>query len=86
MNPSDWPAHLLIMNDWELDRWLSRFVIEIRCRDGKEYSVNLYQICCGILHYIREVKPQLDIFHDAAFASFCKTLNAEMKRLKAGGH
>ena len=26
MNLSDWPAHLLIMNDWELDRWLSRFV------------------------------------------------------------
>ena len=52
MNPSDWPAHLLIMNDWELDRWLSRFVLEIGRRDGKEYSPNtLYQIC--ILRYIR---------------------------------
>ena len=57
-----------------------------RC-DGKQYLPNtLYQISCGILRYIREVKPQLDIFHDAAFASFRKTLNAEMKHLKAGGH
>ena len=23
MNLSDWPAHLLIMNDWELDLWLA---------------------------------------------------------------
>ena len=29
MNPSDWPAHLLILNDWELNRWLSQFVLEI---------------------------------------------------------
>ena len=72
------------MNDWELDRWLSRFVIEIRRRDGKEYPPNtLYQICCGILHYIREVKPQLDIFREAAFASFRKTLDAEMKRFES---
>ena len=86
MNRSDWPAHVLILNDWELNRWLSRFVLEIRQRDGKEYPVNTqYQICCGILRYIRELKPQLDIFRDAAFARFYQTLDAEMKRLKAGG-
>ena len=61
-------------------------MLEVRRRDGKEYPVNTwYQICCGILHYIRELKPQLDIFRDAAFASFCQTLDAEMKHLKAGG-
>ena len=69
------------MNDWELDRWLSRFVLEIRRRDGKEYPPNtLYQICCGILRYIREVKPQLDIFRDAAFAS-CKGKHAQCQLL-----
>ena len=52
----------------------------------KEFPVNTwYQICCGILRYIREFKPQLDIFCDAAFASFHQTLDAEMKHLKAGG-
>ena len=61
-------------------------MLEIRQRDGKEYPVNTwYQMCCGILRYIRELRPQLDIFCDAAFASFCHTLNDEMKHLKAGG-
>ena len=36
-------------------------------------------------YFVLQVKPQLDIFRDAVFASFRKTLNAEMKRLKAGG-
>ena len=86
MNQSDWPAHLLILNNWELNQWLSQFVLEIRRHDEKEYPVNTwYQICCGILYYIWELKRQLDIFFDAAFASFCQALDAEMKRLKAGG-
>ena len=60
--------------------------MEIRRRDGKEYPPNtLHQICCGILRYVREVKPELDIFRDAEFASFRTTLDAEMKRLKARG-
>ena len=51
-----------------------------------QYPPNtLYQICCGILRYIWELKPQLDIFRDAAFASFHQTLDAEMECLKAGG-
>ena len=50
-----------------------------------QYPPNtLYQICCGILRYIWELKPQLDIFRDAAFASFHQTLDAEMECLKAG--
>ena len=28
VNPSDWPAHLLIMSECELNRWLSLFVLE----------------------------------------------------------
>ena len=50
-----------------------------------EKNIRLYQTCCGILRYIRQLKPQLDIFHDAAFASFNQTHNAEVKHWKAGG-
>ena len=72
MNQSDWPANLLILNDWELNRWLSRFVLEIT-RHGKEYPVNTwYQICCGILCYIQELKPQLDVCCDDKFGVFIK--------------
>ena len=61
-------------------------MLKIRRHDGKEYPPNtLYQICCGILRYVRELKLQLDTFRDAPFASFGHTLNAEMKHLKASG-
>ena len=55
-----------------------------QARDGKEYLPNyntLRQISCGFLCYIRELKPELDIFHDSAFTSFRTTLDAVMKRL-----
>ena len=79
MNRSDWPAHLLIMNNWEPNRWLSRFVLEIRSTKHP-VSDRLWYFA---LH--PGVKPQLDIFGDAAFASFWQNLDAEMKHLKAGG-
>ena len=50
------------------------------------YRNTLCQTCCGILRYIRELKLQLDIFRDAAFASFRQTLDAEVKHWKAGVH
>ena len=31
--PSDWPPHLLICTPWELNRWVSRFVLEVRRQD-----------------------------------------------------
>ena len=61
-------------------------MLEIRRHDGKEHSVTTqYQVSCGILRYIRELTPQLNIFCDAASASFRQSFDAEMKRLKAGG-
>ena len=71
---------------WELNQWLSRFVLEIRWHHGKEHPPNsLYQIHCGILHYIQKFRAQLDVLHAAVFASCHQTLNTEMKCLKAGG-
>lgn len=85
-SPSDWPPHLLICTPWELNRWMSRFVLEVRRQDGKHYPPNtLYQLCCGLMRYVREVKPDLDIFKDLQFSEFCRTLDAEMKRLRSLG-
>ena len=82
VSPSDWPPHLFICSEWELNRWLCRFVLEVRRQDGKNYPPNtLYQLCCGVLRYVREVKPDLDVFKDQAFGEFRRTLDAEMKRL-----
>ena len=82
--PTAWPPHLMIIKPCELNLWLSRFVLEVRRQDGQPYPPNtLHQLCCGILRQVREIKPELDIFKDPEFVSFRKTLDAEMKRLKA---
>ena len=62
----------------ELDYWLSRFILEVRRKDGNCYPSNtLHQLCYGILRFLREVKPSIDIFKNPEFASFHKTLDAE---------
>ena len=60
--------------------------MEVRRQDGAEYPPNsLHQLCCGILRYARERESELDIFRDTAFLPFQKTLDGEMKRLRAKG-
>ena len=67
--------------------WMSRFVLEVRKKDGSEYSPNtLHHICCGILRHLRESgRPDIDIFKDSSFADFRATLDGEMKRLQSLG-
>ena len=65
---------------------MQKFVLEIRREDGKEYPPNtLYQICCGIMRHIRKYSHEINFFIQPTFASFKKTLDGEMKRLKANG-
>ena len=65
---------------------MSRFVLEVRRQDGQHYPPNtLHQLCCGVMRYVREVKPDLDIFKDQQFSDFRRTLDAEMKRLRSLG-
>ena len=76
--------HLLTL--YEIDYWMQKFVLEIRCKNGKEYPPNtVYQICCGIMHHIRKYSPEINFFSQPTFATFKKTLDVEMKRLKANG-
>ena len=71
----------------ELDYWLSRFVLEVRKKNGSVYPPNtLVHLCSGIMRQIRwGGRPEIDIFKDEAFASFRSTLDAEMKRLQSQG-
>ena len=65
---------------------MSRFVLEARRQDRKNYPPNtLYQLCCGLTRYVREVKPDLDIFKDKQFSESRRTLDAEMKGLRSLG-
>ena len=67
--------------------WLSRFVLEIRRRDGERYPpASLYQLCCGILRYLRAAgRAEVNIFEQAEFHTFRATLDSEMKRLNSTG-
>ena len=84
--PAECPAHLYVLafSPLQLDYWLTRFVLEARRKDGKPYPPNtLHQLVCGILRYVRELKPTID--KDKEFASLRRTLDAEMKSLRAQG-
>ena len=83
---TDWPVHLFIAQPQELNHWLSKFVLEARKSNGEPYTPDtLYNICSGLLRYIRERRPQINIFKDSSYASFQRTLDGEMKRLRASG-
>ena len=71
----------------ELQHWMTRFVCEIRKKDGSEYPPNtLHHICSGILRYLRaNGYPTLDIFKDSEFHEFRASLDAEMRRLQKKG-
>ena len=83
----EWPIHLLIANNEQLDYWLSKFIIEVRQYDGQPYPPNtLYNICCGLLRHIREAKQEINIFRDSAFSGFRRTLDGQMKILRSTVH
>ena len=76
---SQWPTHLMITQPKELDYWLSKFVLEARKANGDCYTPDtLYSICSGLLRYIRENRPEINIFKSSSFAGFQRTLDGEM--------
>ena len=60
-----------------------RFVLEVRRKDGNEYPPNtLHQLCCGILHYMREIEPKLDIFKQPRFSDDIGFRNEVIKSVR----
>ncbi|XP_048763272.2 uncharacterized protein LOC125671541 isoform X2 [Ostrea edulis] len=80
---------LLQMSIMELNHYLSCFVIECRRKDKSEYPPNtLYQMCCGLLRYMRDhevIDKNFMDLNDHRFAGFHKTLDARMKDLTSRG-
>ncbi len=56
----------------ELQHWLTRFVLEVRKKDGSEFPPNsLHHLCSGIVRYLHgNGHPSIDVFKDAEFAQF----------------
>ena len=70
-----------------LQHWLTRFVLEVRKKNGAEYSPNtLHHLCTGIMRFLRwNGWPSVDFFADTEFMDFRAVLDGEMKRLQAKG-
>ena len=69
-----------------LQYWLSRFLMEIRTKEGAEYAPNLLRHNYSFWNYaslrqncMRKIRYRF--FKDREFADFRASLDAEMKRL-----
>ena len=80
-------APLSEMTQEEVQHWLTRFILEVRKKDGSVYPPNtLYHICCGLMRHLKWTgKPEINFFKDKEFADFRASLDAEMKNLQSQG-
>ena len=78
---------ILSLTPQQLNYWLTRFILEVRKRDGSQYPPNtIHHITAGIMRYLRwNGKPNIDLFKDPEFREFRDSLDAEMKRLQREG-
>ncbi len=73
------------MTDSNINFWLPRFILEVCKVNGDEYPPNtLYQMICGIQRHLQKNRPCISLF-GPTFADVNRTLDAEMKRLRATG-
>ncbi|KAJ8270845.1 hypothetical protein GJAV_G00119940 [Gymnothorax javanicus] len=71
----------------QLGYFMSKFVLEVRKKDGCEYPPNsLFQIVMGIQSYIKTVsKRNVEFLQSDVFEEFRQVLDGEMKRLTRKG-
>ena len=71
----------------KLQQCLTSFVLEVRKKNGEEYSPDtLHHLCCGIMRFLcSNGWPSIDLFTDTEFTDFHAVLDSEMKRLQAQG-
>ena len=78
--------HLYLANNQQLDYWLSKFLLEIRKKNGEHYPPKtMYSICCGLQRYIQDHHPEVNLFNCPSFAGFRKVLDGTMKQLRSCG-
>ena len=74
---------------FDLNFWISRFVLEIHKKDGEQHPSNtLYQIICGLRRNLHET-GQADVNCSQTLHSmhdFHSTLDGEMKHLNVTGN
>ena len=66
---------------------MTRFILEVRKRDGSVYTPNtLYHITAGVMRRMRwNGRQDIDFFRASEYTNFCLSRDAEMKRLQSLG-
>ena len=87
MNYHDSIPEITVISWPELATLLSKFVLEVRKKNGDEFPPNtLLHIVSGLQRYLRlNGQPEIDFFKLPDFAGFRADLDAEMKRLQRSG-
>ena len=72
----------------DMEYWITKFVVEAKCKDGTPYPPNsLYQICRGLGRALNGGGcADVDMFNAPEFAVFRDTLDSCMKQLRASGN
>ena len=80
-------GNLCTLPDSQIQHWMSRFILEVRKRDGNVYTPNtLHHITAGVMRHLRwNGRPDIDFFRDSQYSDFRQSLDAEMKRLQSLG-
>jgi len=82
------PEELISATNEDLNYWLSRFIMEVRRKDGTPYPPNtLTNIMSGLQRHLREKGRNVGFFKkdDTEFMLFRKSLDSRMKELAAAG-
>ena len=75
------------MTKEEIAHWLTRFVLEVRKKNGDVYPPNtLHHLVVGVMRHVRwSGQPNIDFLKNPEFANFRTSLDAEMKRIQQLG-
>ena len=92
---NEFPPKLSEITNERLNYWLSRFVVEVRNKQGLEYQGgSLYSLCAGVQRHLRSERriladqgqiDDVDIFKDSSFAYFRSVLDSVLKDLHKQG-
>ena len=80
-------ANFASMSIEAMNYWLSKFILEVRSSNSKEYSPDsLYQLCCGLHRSLKDNnRNEINIFADNEFAEFRGVLDGQLKTLNRTG-
>ena len=82
-NYNEWPVHLYVANDQQLDYWLSKFAHKARIKNGQHYPPKLCMPSAA--DYSDTSRTEVNLFTSPSLAGFRKVLVGVMKKLRSCG-